>query len=81
MAKNPPRDARDMGMTPGWGTKIPHAKGQPSPRTTTRESSGLNKHLAQSKKKKPLVYQAPEKKRKLTFFSDEKTEVWRVTGP
>ena len=71
----------DVGLTPGWGTKIPCAKGQLRPHTTTRESSGLNKHLVQLKKKKSYwCTQAPEVVW-LTFFSDEKTEVWRVTGP
>ena len=40
---NPPSNAGDVGLIPGWGTKIPHALGQlspqatvKSPRTTTR---------------------------------------------
>ena len=28
MVKNPPSSAGDVGLTPGQGTKIPHAKGQ-----------------------------------------------------
>ena len=35
--KNPPSNAGDAGLIPGWGTKIPHAKGQLSPHATTRE--------------------------------------------
>ena len=30
--KNPPPNAGDVGSIPGWGTKIPHAEGQLSPR-------------------------------------------------
>ena len=26
VANNPPPNAGDMGLTPGWGTKIPYAK-------------------------------------------------------
>ena len=32
MVKNPPSDAGDVGSIPSWGTKIPHATGQLSPR-------------------------------------------------
>ena len=35
--KNPPSNAGDIGSIPGWGTKIPHAIGQLSPRATARE--------------------------------------------
>ena len=37
VVKNPSCDAGETGSTPGWGTKIPHAVGQPSPHATTRE--------------------------------------------
>ena len=37
MVKNSPSSARDVGLTPGWGTKIPCAVGQLSPCPTTRE--------------------------------------------
>ena len=37
MVKNPPSNAEDPGSIPGRGTKIPHATGQLSPCTTTRE--------------------------------------------
>ena len=36
--KNQPANAGDMGLIPGQVTKIPHAMGQLSPHTTTRES-------------------------------------------
>ena len=42
MVKNPPSNAGDAGSIPGQGTKIPHAAGQLSPRTTT-ELARLNK--------------------------------------
>ena len=31
VVKNPPSNAGDAGLIPGWGTKIPHAAGQLSP--------------------------------------------------
>ena len=34
MVKNPPSNAGDMGSIPGWGTKLPPATGQLSPRAT-----------------------------------------------
>ena len=37
MVKNLPSNAGDAGSNPGQGTKIPHAAGQLSPRSTTRE--------------------------------------------
>ena len=43
MVMNPPSNAGDVGSIPGVGTKIPHAAGQLSPRTTTTELMHLNK--------------------------------------
>ena len=37
MVKNPPSNARDTGLIPGRGTKIPHAAGQLSLHTTATE--------------------------------------------
>ena len=37
VVKNLPYNAGDVGSIPGWGTKIPHAAGQLSPRATTTE--------------------------------------------
>ena len=42
MVKNSPCNARDAGLIPGRGTKIPHAAGQPSPCATTREPECSN---------------------------------------
>ena len=42
VVKNPPSHAGDAGLIPGWGTKIPHAVGQLSPRATTTELVCLN---------------------------------------
>ena len=42
VVKNPPSNAGDMGSIPGQGTRIPHAAGQVSPRTSTRESTCCN---------------------------------------
>ena len=35
--KDPPSNARDVGLTAGWGSRIPYAVGQLSPHATTRE--------------------------------------------
>ena len=37
MVKNPPSNAGDAGLIPGQGTKVPHATGQLSLHTTSRE--------------------------------------------
>ena len=42
VVKNPPYNAGDAGLIPGRGTKIPHAMGQLSPRTTTTDFTCLN---------------------------------------
>ena len=47
--KSPSSNARDMGLIPGWGTKIPHAMRQLSPCPTTKTQGG------QKKKKKSSV--------------------------
>ena len=39
VVKNLLSNAGHMGLIPGWGTNIPHAMGQPSPRATTTEST------------------------------------------
>ena len=39
VVKNTRFNAGDMGLIPGWGTKIPHALGQPRPWVTTTESA------------------------------------------
>ena len=41
VVKNPPSNAGDVGLIPGWGTKIAHARGQLSLHTTTREVCAL----------------------------------------
>ena len=35
--KNSPSNAGESGLIPGWGTKIPHALGQLSLNTVTKE--------------------------------------------
>ena len=37
MVKNLPSDVGDVGLIPDQGTRIPHARGQLSPFTTTTE--------------------------------------------
>ena len=39
VVKNLPCNAGDTGLIPGWGTKIPHAREQLNPSTTTTESA------------------------------------------
>ena len=46
--KNLPSNAEDTGLTPRQETKIPHATGQLSPRTATRESPGSSEDTAQT---------------------------------
>ena len=36
VVENPPCNARDMGLIPGWGSKIPHASEQLSSCATTK---------------------------------------------
>ena len=45
LVKNLPCNAADSGLSPGQGTKIPHAREQPSPHTTTRDSVRHNKRF------------------------------------
>ena len=40
VVKNPPSNAGNTGLTPGWKTKIPHAAGQLFSPTTTTEPAG-----------------------------------------
>ena len=37
MVKKPPCNAGDMGLIPGWETRIPHAVEQLNPHTATTE--------------------------------------------
>ena len=56
MVKTPSSSAGDMGSTPGQGTKIPHASGQPSPHATTMEPPHSNKNSC-ARKERFLVTQ------------------------
>ena len=42
MVKNLACKAGDPGLIPGWGTEVPHAKGQLTPFTTTNEPVHCN---------------------------------------
>ena len=42
VVRNPPYNVGDTGSILGWGTKIPHAAGQLSPRATATELTRLN---------------------------------------
>ena len=56
MVKNPPSNAEDTGSIPGWGTKVPHAMGQLSLCTTTRESPCATKTQCSQEKEKGRKY-------------------------
>ena len=60
VVENPPSNAGDAGLIPGQGTKIPHAAGQLSPRTTTTEPVRLNKraHVPQTRAHVPWSLRA-----------------------
>ena len=47
VVKNPPSNAGDVGSIPGWGTKMPHAAGQLSPRAATTEPAHSRAHMPQ----------------------------------
>ena len=46
MAKNPPRNTKDVGSIPGQGTKLPHAPGQLGSSTATTEPVYFQAHTA-----------------------------------
>ena len=51
MLKNLPSNAGDVGSIPGQATNIPHALGQLSPNTTTREVGVLQQRPSTAKTK------------------------------
>ena len=55
VVKNLPSNAGDEGLISGWGTKIPHAAGQLSPRATTTELTHLNETEAHALQRKDPV--------------------------
>ena len=54
MVKNPPSNAGDTGLIPGWGTKIPHARGQSSLCAATTES--LHSRACAPQQEKPKCH-------------------------
>ena len=54
--KNLLSNARDMGLIPGWGNKIPHATGQLSPRAATREKPSRRKEEPACLKEDPVCH-------------------------
>ena len=50
VVKNLPASAGDTGLTPGPGSKIPHAAGQLSPRATTTEPAHSRARALQQEK-------------------------------
>ena len=75
VVKNPPSNAGDTGSNqgsiPGWGTKIPHAKEQLSPRATTRGPTHSNKksQCAQAEKPSHALTPSTTKKAILSFYT------------
>ena len=59
VVKNPSCNAGDTGSIPGWGTKIPHAVGQLSPRATTTEPARAGAHLPQLERSPVTATQSP----------------------
>ena len=55
--KNPPSEAGDVGLIPGWGDKIPHTTGQLSPPAVTRESFSSVQSLSRALQWGSLVAQ------------------------
>ena len=51
VVKNLPSNAGDTGWIPGWGTKIPHARGQLSPCTATSGARELQRRPGEAKRK------------------------------
>ena len=65
MVKNLPSNGEDVGLIPGWGTKIPHTSGQPSWRAATAETRHSRASALQQEK--PLYHnrglEQPKKRR------------------
>ena len=54
MVKNPPSNAGNVGLIPGWGTKIPHAMGQLSLCATTTELMHLSERACVPQTTEPM---------------------------
>ena len=77
VVKNPPSNAGDMGSIPGWGTKIPHAVGQLSPRAATTELACLKERARMPQTTEPMCpgARAPQLEREnLHTITREKPE-------
>ena len=64
MVKNPLSNAGDVGSTPGWGTKIPHAVGQLSLCAVT--SQPAHSGALESQPEKPTPSKEGPKQPKIT---------------
>ena len=67
MVKNLPSNAGNVGSVLGQGTKISHAKGQPSPRATTRESQ--RKHRSEDPAQPKRKHSINRKRKKVKSLS------------
>ena len=59
VVKKPPSNAGDMGLIPGWGTKIPHAIGQLSPSAAISEPTHSGAWVPQLDTEKPTHSSKP----------------------
>ena len=60
VARTPPSRAGDVGSIFGWVTKIPHAKGQLSPCTTTKKKAPAPQQRVSRVKKRKSQLQGNE---------------------
>ena len=88
VVRNLPCNAGDMGLTLGWGTKIPHATEPLSPCTTTAEQRAPqleSVHLNKSSHMMQVLQLRPDTTNKLIYYSmsilffehPENLEAWK----
>ena len=74
VVKNPPSNAGDMGSIPGWGTKIPHAAGQLSPRAANYRALTLWNPCATTGEKPTRCNEEPTSHKKKIPHATTKTQ-------
>ena len=60
MVKNLPCNVGEESLIPGWGTKILHALGQPSPRTATTKSECTSGESVHPKERSCMLQLKPD---------------------
>ena len=68
MVKNLCCNARDMGLIPGWGTKILHVSDKLSPQATARDPECHNERSCVLQLRLNVAKQINIKKKKTNFF-------------